>query len=105
MKEELELVFQILSKINDKYDKSLIDPNKLEDVKENNIDSLAEDFSKWDNAISCLSKVDITKDNLEDEENYRHGIAYLGMSLIDISNDLKELYDILGELNQNMQKD
>ncbi|MGX7419696.1 hypothetical protein ACWOFR_12945 [Carnobacterium gallinarum] len=61
-------------------------------------------FSHWDKACLYLSEVDVDKEGVEEEENFRHGIAYLGMSLLDISNDLEQMYDLLGELNKNLLK-
>ncbi|WP_169741022.1 hypothetical protein [Carnobacterium gallinarum] len=44
MKGELKELFHLFSKINDKYNEKLIDSNRLNDVKENVIESLDTDF-------------------------------------------------------------
>lgn len=104
MKENLKKIFQLLSDINDKSGGKLIESSRLSDVKENVIESLDTDFSHWDKACLYLNDIDISKEGFDKEEDFKHGIVYLGMSLLDISNDLEEIYDMLGEFNQNMLK-
>lgn len=105
MKQDLLMVIELLTKINEQYNNRLVNEEKYEDFQENVSESLDTDFSKWEKSIEYLKMVDINKENFEEEESFRHGIAYLSMALLDISNDLNEMNELVVEMVQNLQKE
>lgn len=105
MKEDLKFIYNFIASVNSQKGSKLLKEETLVDTKENVYDSLDTDFANMKLAMEKLKSIDTSNNNFEDEIEFKHGVAYLGMALIDISNDLAEMNDMLGELIQNLNSD
>ncbi|MGX7150387.1 hypothetical protein [Enterococcus ureasiticus] len=105
MKEDLKFIYNFISSVNSQKANKLLKEETLADTKENVYESLDTDFTNMEIALKKLKSIDILSNNFEDEIEFKHGMAYLGMALIDISNDIAEMNDMLGELVQNLNAD
>lgn len=102
MKNDIELVANILLKINDKFDGELVSEEKLEELEENVLESVNTDVLNWIQAINLLKNIEFEKKNLENDKNFIQSLNLLNLSLLDISNDLMCLYEVLKDIILNL---
>lgn len=105
MKNELKFIIDLISEINKKNESKLVDSVGLEELYENVYSEIGNDFLKWDKAVEILKEIDLESEGFEKTEQFKNGIALLGMSLVDISNNLLETNEVLIEMIQNIRKD
>lgn len=105
MKEDLKYTYNFIASVNSQKGNKLLKEETLVDTKENVYDSLDTDFANMKLALEKLKTIDTSNNNFENEIEFKHGAAYLGMALIDISNDLAEMNGMLSKLIQNLNSD
>lgn len=100
MKREIESIYSIYDKLNNKFDNNLINADELTDLKENVIDCIDMDFEYLKKGLAEFEKLNFEELNSSKDSLYALGVANLSMGLVRIIGDLQDLEETLTNMNR-----